>query len=125
LTGALRRQKPGPDSRRQAASRIGRQETGEGTAGRYPGERSLEDGDAQAAPDQVARDQGGEGAVGAEIGAQQGAGEPYRRFLQDEAEEVRGNVDGGDRVADERQRRRDLFDPGRVDRERQMTHLPT
>jgi hypothetical protein len=60
-------------TRRQSAGSLRRQDAEQRTARRHPGERPLENPDAEAALPQATHRQGREGAIGVEIGAEQNA----------------------------------------------------
>jgi hypothetical protein len=86
----------------KAARRIRGQHTEEGAARRHPWQRSLQHPNEQAALAQLAHDQGGEGPVHGEIGAEQNAAD-VEAGVEKITPSSRWNVEHRNRVADERQ----------------------
>jgi hypothetical protein len=99
-------QKGFAEARGQAAWRIGGQNPKQSAPGRHPGERLLQHADKQVPLTELPCREGRERPVGFKIGAEQNATGLDSRDPHDFLEECRRHVQHGDRLAHERQRRR-------------------
>lgn len=89
----------------QAASGWARQNAEEGTAGWNPGQRVLQDRNSKPPLDQVAGRESGEGPISTEVSTEQCTGGIEAGLIQCALEQPRREVDYGDGLADEGQRR--------------------
>lgn len=110
--------------RGQAPSSIARQDAEQGAAGWNPGEGPLEHADGEAAIEQVANGEGGERAVGGEVGAQQSPTWADTRLSERRLEQRRRQMQDRNRVADQRQRRAHPIKAVGVVGDDQVTGLP-
>jgi hypothetical protein len=90
-----------------------------------PAECVLRDLRAQAPANEIANGESGESAIPIEVGPQHRSGEPDAGIGQRLLKPCRWQVDDGDRVADQRQRRTHAFERLQVVGDGEMTRLPT
>jgi hypothetical protein len=110
-------------ARRKAAEGRRRKDSEEGAARGNPRQRSLQHPRPQVTVEQVGDRQGGERAIGGQVGAKQGRRRADARLSERGLQERRRKVDDRGRVADQRQRRADALEGGVVDRHREMAGL--
>jgi len=96
----------------------------QGTTSRNPPERQLQDLRAQAAGDEIANGESGECAISIEVGPQHRSGEPDAGIGQRLLKPRRRQVDDGNRVADQRQRRAHTLQCLRLVGDCEVTGLP-
>lgn len=114
-------QKGFAEARGQATRRIGRQDTKQSPPGRHPGKRLLQHADRQATQPKLPHRESGERAVGLEIGTEQDAAGLNPLNAQRILEEARRHVQHGERLAHERQHRRQSHQTFDVRGQRQVT----
>jgi hypothetical protein len=109
---------------RQAALRSGGHDAEQRTAGGNPGERLLQDPRAEVTVDQLADRECRERTILAEVGSKHRPAGPNTSIAERLLKPGGRQVDNGDRVANERQRRAHGLERRRFFRDRQVAGLP-
>src|ERR1044072_2721605 len=109
----------------QPAGTCRREHPEERAPGGDPGERALEHRDAQAVTDKAGEGKRRQCAIMLQVGAKQHAAGADRRRGKHRLEQLRWQLDDGDRVADEKQRRRQALRPALVIGQDEVTDLAT